>query len=99
MNNNLGEFIRSRRIELGHESMRRFARRIGRSPSWLSKVERGEERPGAETLLILARELNVEMAVFFAVAQVIEPDLYEAIVQDYENLAPQIRELIHKVAR
>lgn len=50
-----GSIIRFHRLRHGI-SVRDLARRIDRSPSWLSKVERDLEQPSSETIHLLARE-------------------------------------------
>jgi len=61
-----GEFIRSERMakEIG---LREMARKIGASPSYLSKIERGEFPPPSENLIttiakLLERDLDEIMA-------------------------------------
>lgn len=80
----LGGFIRDRREELRREdarySLRQVAERIGIEASYLSKVERDLGSPPAEdTLVRLARELDVDPDVLLALAGKISGDLREAI--------------------
>lgn len=50
---------RIRQARLNHDwSLRDLAGRIGRSRSWLSKVERGVEMPATETLRCIAAALD-----------------------------------------
>jgi transcriptional regulator with XRE-family HTH domain len=57
----LGEFVRTRREQLGYKVARNFARDIGIDPSTLSRLERGELKtlPDVETINRLALHLEV----------------------------------------
>src|SRR5438093_13095930 len=66
-----GDYIRQRREELrGADprfSLRRVAASIGVEPSYLSKVERGEQPPPSEeTVVALAKELGEDPDVLLA---------------------------------
>jgi transcriptional regulator with XRE-family HTH domain len=54
----IGPRIRARRIELGI-SLREFARRIGVSASFLSRVETGRTSPSVGTLCAMTSELGI----------------------------------------
>lgn len=80
----LGTFLRERREHLREQdrrfSVRQVADRVGIQPSYLSKVERGEVSPPSEdTLVRLARELDVEPDVVLAMAGKVSSDLLDAI--------------------
>lgn len=65
----LGEFIRQRRIaaDIG---LRELARRIGKSPSFITILENDDNPPSAseDTLAAIARELKVEPAELITLA-------------------------------
>ena len=54
----LGQFLRDRRIER-ELSLRELARRVERSPSFLSDIEHGRREPGRTTLHALCLELEI----------------------------------------
>jgi transcriptional regulator with XRE-family HTH domain len=79
-----GEFIRKRREELREKdrsySVRQVAARIGVQPSFLSKVERGEQPPPSEKKTVaLAKELRIDADVLLALAGKVSSDLQEVI--------------------
>ncbi len=55
----VGSIIRQRRLERGL-SLRQLADEIGKSFGWLSKVERGVEVPGYDTLVHIAVALGMD---------------------------------------
>ena len=62
-----GEHLRSKRLELQETdpqfSLRKVAAAVGVEPSYLSKIERGEQPPpGEQTIIALARELGGKFA-------------------------------------
>jgi transcriptional regulator with XRE-family HTH domain len=75
-------------------SVRQVAERVGIQPSYLSKVERGLVLPpGEETLVRLARELELEPDVLLALAGKVSRDLLEVIRKRPLLFAQLIREL------
>lgn len=91
-------FIRERRERLFEGdpafSLRKVAQRIEVEPSYLSKVERGEQPPPSEGKIVaLARELDVNADVLLALAGRVSSDLKEAIVRRPLLFADLIREL------
>jgi HTH-type transcriptional regulator, competence development regulator len=79
-----GAVVRERREALRRQdrrfSVRQVADRVGVQPSYLSKVERGEVAPPSEeTILRLARELDVEPDLLLALAGKVSRDLLETI--------------------
>lgn len=93
-----GPFIRERRERLLEVdpafSLRKVAQRIAVEPSYLSKVERGEQPPPSEAKIVaLARELDVNADVLLALAGRVSSDLKEAIVRRPQLFAELIREL------
>ncbi len=93
-----GSYIRKRRSQLQSESaefsVRRLARRIGVEPSYLSKVERGEQPPPSEEKVVaLARELGESPDVLLALAGKVSSDLQAVIRRRPELFSELIREL------
>src|SRR5687767_4229454 len=93
-----GEYIRQRREELrasdARYSLRRIAAEIGVEPSYLSKVERGEQPPPSEkTILALARELDEDADMLLALAGKVSSDLQRIIRKRPRLFAQLLREL------
>ena len=93
-----GEFLRSRRESLGGEdasfSLRAVAGRVGIEPSYLSKIERGQQPPpGEETIVALAKELSLDADVLLAMAGKVSSDLLAVIRKRPEVFAELIRQL------
>ena len=75
-------------------SLRRVAQRIEVEPSFLSKVERGEQPPPSEAkILALAKELNLDPDVLLALAGRVSSDLKEVIVRRPRLFAELIRQM------
>ena len=75
-------------------SIRRVAARIGVEPSYLSKVERGQQPPPSEkTVLLLARELQEDLDVLLALAGKVSTDLAAIIRKRPKLFAELIRQL------
>ena len=93
-----GDYVRARRQQL-RESDRRFsvrqvAARIGVEPSYLSKIERGEQRPPSEAKIrLLAGELGEDPDVLLALAGKVSPDLKAAIIKRPKLFGELIRQL------
>jgi HTH-type transcriptional regulator, competence development regulator len=93
-----GEFIRKRREEKraadADFSLRRVAAAIGVEPSYLSKIERGEQPPPSEeTIVALAAALDEDPDVLLALAGKVSKDLQAIIRKRPKVFAELIREL------
>ena len=93
-----GNFIRDRREKLKTNdssfSLRQVAQRIGVEPSYLSKVERGDQPPPSEEKIkALAKELNENPDVLLAMAGKVSSDLQLIIKQRPELFSQLIKEL------
>ena len=98
MKSAFGPFIRSRREELRESdrefSVRKVAARIGVEPSYLSKVERGEQPPPSEAKIVaLAEVLDEDADSLLAMAGKVSSDLQEAIRKRPRLFAELIRQL------
>jgi transcriptional regulator with XRE-family HTH domain len=98
MSKTFGDFIRSRREKLRQKdagySVRQVAGRVGVQPSYLSKVERGDEPPPSEeTVVALAKELGEDPDVLLALAGKVSTDLAEIIRRRPQLFGQLIREL------
>src|SRR5438552_12041971 len=93
-----GDYLRQRRTELQEKdprfSLRRVAAAIGVEPSYLSKVERGEQPPPSEkTILALARELGEDPDMLLALAGKVSDELQQIIRKRPQLFAQLIRDL------
>jgi len=98
MDNDFGKYVRNRREALRAEdrtfSVRQVAARVGIEPSYLSKIERGEQPPpGEATIIAIATELGEDPDVLLALAGKVSTDLREAILKRPALFAELIREL------
>ena len=79
-----GETLRARRTAKAENdpafSLRQVAGRVGLEPSYLSKIERGEQPPpGEQTIRRLAEELGENPDALLALAGKVSSDLLEII--------------------
>src|SRR5262245_15213209 len=93
-----GDYIRQRRTRLFEEnpqfSLRQVAAAIDVEPSYLSKVERGEQPPPSEkTIVALARVLDEDPDMLLALAGKVSHDLRQIILKRPKLFAQLIREL------
>ena len=91
-------YIRTKREELQTKdrkfSVRQVAARIGVQPSYLSRVERGEEPPPSEQkTILLAAELGEDKDMLLALAGKISSDLKEIISKRPRLFSQLIREI------
>src|SRR5262245_20685061 len=93
-----GDYLRQRREEKrgtdASFSVRRLAARVGVEPSYLSKVERGEQPPPSEkTILALAEALDEDPDVLLALAGKVSEDRQRIIRKRPRLFAQLLREL------
>ncbi len=98
MDDSFGKYIRECREKILKEdssySLRQVAAKIGVEPSYLSKVERGEQRPPSEEKIIaLAKDLGEDPDVLLALAGKVSSDLQGVIKKRPKLFAQIIREL------
>jgi len=98
MAGSFGAFVRARREALRKGdprfSVRQVAGRIGVEPSYLSKVERGDEAPPSEARIrALAEDLGEDADVLLALAGKVSGDLQAIIRRRPALMAQMIREL------
>ena len=95
---NLGSYLRKKREALrasdARYSIRQVAARIDVQPSYLSKVERGQEAPPSEkTLRRLAKDLGEDVDMLLALGGKISSDLAQIIRKRPALFAELIRDL------
>jgi len=86
---NFGDTIRELRTaqDLG---LRETAGKIGISPAYLSRIERGKEKPPKpEVIKALAKELAADPDVLFRLSSSTDPE-----VSDFLNDQPEVMELL-----
>ena len=93
-----GAYLRERREALREKdprfSVRQVAARIGVEPSYLSKVERGDEAPPSEPRIrALADDLGEDPDVLLALAGKVSADLQAIIRKRPALMAQLIREM------
>jgi HTH-type transcriptional regulator, competence development regulator len=93
-----GQFIHKKRMQLLEEdkkfSLRQVAQRIGIQPSYLSKIERGEQTYlSEEKILSLANELDEDPDILLALNGKVSNDIQEIIRKRPQLFAQLIREL------
>lgn len=93
-----GDYLRQRRLQKQEQdpafSLRQVAAAIDVEPSYLSKVERGEQPPPSEaTIVALAKVLDEDADVLLALAGKVSSDLQKIIRKRPQLFAQLIREL------
>lgn len=68
-----GEKIRRQREESGY-TLTAFARRIGVSPGWLSRIENDKAKPSPDVLRRIALTLRCERETRAAIAEITEDE-------------------------
>ncbi|MDR0924929.1 MAG: helix-turn-helix domain-containing protein, partial [Hungatella sp.] len=90
--NNFGDTVRElrRAQELG---LRETAAKIGISPAYLSRIERGKEHPPkAETIKALAKVLAADPDVLFRLSSSTDPEL-----TDFLRVQPRVMQLLRYI--
>ncbi len=93
-----GDYLRQRREEKraadpGY-SLRRVAASVGIEPSYLSKIERGDQPPPSEeTIVAIAKELGEDPDVLLALAGKVSKELQAIIRKRPKLFAQLIRQL------
>jgi len=93
-----GRYIREKREDLKatdrRYSVRKVAERVGLEPSYLSKIERGEQAPPSEQKIrALAGDLKQDPDILLALAGKVSTDLQEIIKKRPALFGELIREL------
>lgn len=93
-----GQFLRKRRLAKAAGdssfSLRKLADRVGIEPSYLSKIERGEQPPpGEETIRRIADDLDEDRDALLALAGKVSGDLLDIIRQRPAVVAELLRSI------
>lgn len=76
-----GTMVRARRNEMGY-GLNEFAERLGLSPAYWSRIERGHEKPPRDDIIErVAAILEVRLDELFVQAKRLPPDMREDIRQ------------------
>jgi len=90
-----GEVIRARREEM-QITLRKFAALVEMSPTYLSKVERGEFPPPAEKkILAIARQLDLDSDELLGLAGRVASDVTKIIQKQPAEMASFLRAAGH----
>jgi HTH-type transcriptional regulator, competence development regulator len=98
MDDSFGQYIHDKRLQLLEKdksySLRQVAQRIGIQPSYLSKIERGEQSHlSEEKIVALAKDLKEDPDVLLALNGKISEDIRTIIRKRPQLFARLIREL------
>lgn len=98
MENIFGSYIREKREALKAEdsrySLRQVAMRVGIEPSYLSKLERGEQKYlSEEKIIALADDLNEDHDILLALSGKISQDIQKIIRKRPKLFAQLIRDI------
>ena len=98
MENIFGSYIRNKRVEMQADdssySLRQLATRVGLEPSYLSKLERGEQSSlSEEKIIALASELREDPDLLLALNGKVSSDVQAIIRKRPQLFAQLIREL------
>ena len=98
MENIFGSYIREKREALkagdSRYSLRQVAMRVGIEPSYLSKLERGEQKYlSEEKIIALADDLNEDHDILLALSGKISKDIQEIIRKRPKLFAQLIRDI------
>lgn len=94
-----GAYIKSARLahqqeDQRHWTLRQFASRVGIEPSYLSKIERGVEKPPSEDMILrLAHELQLDPDVLQAMAGKLSSELQAIITARPKLFGELLRQL------
>jgi transcriptional regulator with XRE-family HTH domain len=76
-----GQMVRARRNEMGF-GLNEFAERLGLSPAYWSRIERGHEKPPRDDIIErVAAILDVRLDELFVQAKRLPPDMRDDIRQ------------------
>ncbi len=94
MENIFGSYIRNKRVEMQADdssySLRQLATRVGLEPSYLSKLERGEQSSlSEEKIIALASELREDPDLLLALNGKVSSDV-QAIIRNRPQLFAQL---------
>ena len=91
---NFGETLRDLRVAQGL-GLRETATKVGISPAYLSRIERGKERPPRpEVIKVLAKVLAADPDVLFRLSSSTDPE-----VVDYLHDQPEVMNLLHYIKK
>ena len=94
-----GTFIKSAReahqqADRRHWTLRQVASRVGIEPSYLSKIERGLEKPPSEEMIVrLANELGIDKDVLLAMGGKLSKELQAIIMARPKLFAEVLRQM------
>jgi transcriptional regulator with XRE-family HTH domain len=98
MNETFGKYVRQRRVELAKQrggfSVRKLAAMLDIQPSYISKIEREEVKPPSEeTIIRLAKVLEVDADVLLALAGKVSAEVRSIILKRPQLFADLLRQI------
>lgn len=86
-----GDWLRNARSEKG-VTLRKFAEMVGKSPTYISKIERGDfDPPSEETIRIIARELGQDENLVLGMAGKVSEEIKDIITENPIQAAQFLR--------
>jgi transcriptional regulator with XRE-family HTH domain len=93
----LGERIRTARTQQDI-SLRQFAAQVELSPSYFSKVERGEALAGSETYELICKRLGLEAKDLLGEIGLIDSETQRLFEEQYRENAAKVQGMLRKMA-
>ncbi|MCB2156545.1 helix-turn-helix domain-containing protein [bacterium] len=93
----LGEKIRAARNNQSI-SLRQFAAQVELSPSYFSKVERGEALAGSHTYELICRKLGLDSSELLGEIGIIDSETQRLFEEQYRANASKVQGLLRKMA-
>ncbi len=86
-----GDWLRKARTEKG-VTLRKFAEMVGKSPTYISKIERGDfDPPSEETIRTIAKELGQDENLVLGMAGKISDEIRDIITENPIEAAQFLR--------
>jgi transcriptional regulator with XRE-family HTH domain len=88
-----GQMIRELRIkDKNYSSLREFAKKVGLSPAYISRIENDREPPPSEKVVErLAEALEADKYELFSYAKKVPPEFFEAFKKNPKGVASFMR--------
>jgi len=98
MSKAFGAFLKKQRLEKTHLSLNKFAKELGVSPAYLSKIETGKEKPTFQLIQKIAKLLGMNENLLAGRAGVIDPKIIKAITSN-DRLSTSIPKLLDTIVK
>ena len=98
MVNEFGGFLKKQRLERTSISLNKFAKELGISAAYLSKLETGKEKPTFQLIQKIAKLLEMDENLLAGRAGVIDPKIIKAITSN-DRLSTSIPKLLDTIVK